>query len=133
MRAEGVLYISRTRIFSIDQPRTMRVFQNRLLLCEDAVDVLPKWARFVNGVINTPDLTPTAARDNFIRDAAADNFRSALGEVIIKHLDQLRKDDPERFTDIVRYHRLGFLAACYFYDEFFARFAHLLLWRTNDR
>jgi len=133
VRAEGVLYISRTLMFSIDQPRTMRIYQNRMLLCEDAADVLPKWARFVNGVINTPDLTPTAARDNFIRDAAADQFRDALGEVIIDHLDQLRKDDPERFTDIVRYHRVGFLAACYYYDEFFARFAHLLLWRTNDR
>jgi len=133
VRAEGVLYISRVLVFSVDQPRTMRIFQNRMLLCEDAVDVLPKWARFVNGVINTPDLTPTAARDNFIRDAAADQFRDALGEVVIEHLDQLRKDDPERFADIVRYHRIGFLAACYYYDEFFARFAHLLLWRTNDQ
>ena len=133
VRAGGVLYISRVRLFGIDQPRTMRIFQDRMLLCEDAVDVLPKWARFVNGVINTPDLTPTAARDNFIRDAAADQFREALGEVIIAHLDQLRKDDSERFTDIIRYHRIGFLAACYYYDEFFVRFAHLLLWRTNNR
>lgn len=133
VRAEGVLYISRTRMFSIDQPRTMRIYQDRMLLCDDAADVLPKWARFVNGVLNTPDLTPTAARDNFIRNAEVDQLREALGDVIIDHLDRLRKTDADRFTDIVRYHRIGFLAACYYYDAFFARFAHLLLWRTNDR
>ena len=71
VRAGGVLYISRVRLFSVDQPRTIRVFQDRICCARDAVDILPKWARFVNGVINTPDLTPTAARDNFIRDAAA--------------------------------------------------------------
>ncbi|MET8142143.1 ATP-binding protein [Sphaerisporangium sp. NPDC005288] len=133
VRAEGVLYISRIRLLSVDQPRTIRVFQNRMFLCENATDVLPQWARFVNGVINTPDLTPTAARDNFIRDEQADQLRDTLGEVIIDHLDRLRQTHPERFTDIVRYHRLGFLAACYYYEAFFRRFAHLLLWRTNDR
>ncbi|MEV4567666.1 ATP-binding protein [Nonomuraea sp. NPDC049419] len=133
VRVEGVLYISRTRLVNIDQPRTVRVFQNRMFLCENAADVLPTWARFVNGVINTPDLTPTAARDNFIRDEAAGRLSAALGDVIIRHLEGLRQSDPERFTDIIRYHRLGFLAACYYYDAFFEKFAHLLLWRTNDR
>lgn len=132
VRAEGVLYISQTRTITIDQPRTMRIYQDRMLLCDDADDLLPKWARFVNGVLNTPDLTPTAARDNFIRNNAAAELQHALGEVIIKHLDQLRSDKPDRFTDILRFHRVGFLAACYYYNDFFARFANLLPWRTND-
>ena len=53
--------------------------------------------------------------------------------MIVEHLDRLRKGDLERFTDIIRYHRIGFLAASYYYDEFFTRFAQMLLWRTNDR
>jgi molecular chaperone HtpG len=132
VRAEGVLYISRTRSISVNQRRTMRIYQDRMLLCDDGDDLLPEWARFVNGVLNTPDLTPTAARDNFIRNAVADQLRQALGDAIIQHLDQLRSDDPERFTDIIRFHRVGFLAACRYYEDFFTRFAHMLLWRTND-
>ncbi|WP_030926710.1 hypothetical protein [Streptomyces sp. NRRL S-646] len=46
---------------------------------EDQQDVLPQWARFVNGVINTRDLTPTAARDNFLRDDNWGALRDALG------------------------------------------------------
>lgn len=131
VRVEGVLYITRYRLISVDQPRTMRVFQNRMFLCENAADILPQWARFVNGIINTPDLTPTAARDNFIRDETAERVREALGEVIIEHFEKLRRDDPARFADIARFHRLGFAAACYYYDDFFDRFADLLIWRTN--
>ncbi|WP_170323967.1 ATP-binding protein [Cryptosporangium phraense] len=129
---DGVLYISRTRLVSVDQPRVARVYQNRMFLCDNAAaDILPRWARFVNGIINTPDLTPTAARDNFLRDDAAARVSEALGDVIIAHLEQLREDDNARFVDIARFHRLGFTAACFYYDEFFRRFADLLLWRTN--
>ncbi len=68
IEAKGVLYISRARMIMIEPPRTVRVFQKRMFLCETATDRLPKWATFVNGVIDTPALTPTAARDNFQRD-----------------------------------------------------------------
>lgn len=131
VRVDGVLYISRYRLIGVDQPRTVRVFQNRMFLCDNAADILPNWARFVNGIINTSDLTPTAARDNFLRDEAAERVQQALGKAIIEHLETLRRDDPARFLDIARFHRLGFAAACYYYDDFFKRFADLLTWRTN--
>ncbi|MFI6596734.1 ATP-binding protein [Nonomuraea sp. NPDC050536] len=131
VRANGVLYISKTRVIDVDQPRTVRVFQNRMFLCENASDVLPQWARFVNGIIDTPDLTPTAARDNFIRDDTTRMLQEALGDLVIEHLQRLREEEPSRFSDIALYHRLGFAAACYYYPAFFEKFADLLLWRTN--
>jgi len=132
VNAGGVLYITRTRTLQIQAPRTVRIFQNRMFLCENVPEILPKWAIFVNGVINTPDLTPTAARDNFIRDDAAKALSEALGSLVVKHLEQLHKSNPSRFSDILRYHDLGVKAACFYYDEFFAKFAHLLEWRTNS-
>lgn len=131
VKADGVLYISKTRVLDVDQPRTVRLFQNRMFLCEDASDVLPQWARFVNGIIDTPELTPTAARDNFIRDETTVKLQEALGNLVIEHLERLRKEEPARFNDIALYHRQGFAAACYYYPAFFEKFAHLLLWRTN--
>src|SRR5262249_27052955 len=66
--AEGLLYITRTRVFGRDAPRTVRVFLKRMFVCEEAKDVLPPWATFVNGIINTRSLSPNAARDNFAHD-----------------------------------------------------------------
>ncbi len=132
VRAEGVLYLTRTRVIGIDAPRTLRIFQNRMFLCENVPEILPKWATFVNGVINTPDLTPNAARDNFVRDEAATRLREVLGDLVIRHLDQLHDENPERFSQILRYHDWGIKAACHYYKPFFAKFAHLLEWRTNS-
>ncbi|KOU56873.1 hypothetical protein ADK57_40795 [Streptomyces sp. MMG1533] len=131
VQAEGVLYITRDRFHTVDQPRTIRLFQRRMFLCENQQDILPQWARFINGVINTPDLTPTAARDNFLRDDGWAALRDALGNLVIEHLERLRDTRRERFAGIARYHRMNFAAASYYYDEFFAKFADLLLWRTN--
>lgn len=128
--ASGVLFVTRTRTLQIEAPRTVRVFQNRMFLCENS-EVLPRWAGFVEGVINTPVLTPTAARDNFIRDENHRTLRDALGDLVVEHLEKLHESDPERFSQILRYHNLSIKAACYYYDPFFAKFAHLLEWRTN--
>lgn len=131
LEAKGVLYISRARAIMVEPPRTVRVFQQRMFLCENAVDLLPKWASFVNGVIDTPSLTPTAARDNFQRDETSGRLRDALGQLVIDHLEGLKTRDPERLSQILNFHDLSIKAACDYYDDFFDKFAHLLEWRVN--
>ncbi len=69
--AQGLLYITRTRVVGRDAPRTVRVFLKRMFLCENAKELPPPWATFVNGILNTRDLKPNAARDNFAREDPA--------------------------------------------------------------
>ena len=132
LEAHGVLYISSARVYAIEPPRTVRVFQKRMFLCENATDLLPKWASFVNGVIDTPSLIPTAARDNFQRDETFGRLRDALGQIIIRHLEALKTKDPARLSQILAYHNLTIKAACDYYEEFFDKFAHLLEWKVNS-
>jgi len=133
VHAEGLLYITRTRVLKIDAPRTIRVFQKRMFVCEDAKELLPPWATFVNGIINTRDLSPNAARDNFTRDSAFYRLRDRLGDVIVAHLEQLKEREPQRLSQILAYHDLGIKAACHYYAPFFDKFGHLLEWRINGR
>ena len=46
-------------------------------------------------------------------------------------METLHREQPERFSQILRYQHLSIKAACHYYDRFFAKFAHLLEWRTN--
>ena len=131
VQASGVLYLTKTRTLGIDIPRSVRLYLHRMFLCDNAPDVLPKWATFVNGIINAEGLTPTAARDNFLRDESADGLRQALGELIIAHLETLHREDPERFRAIQQFHAIGVKAACFYHEALFAKLAPLLLWRTN--
>lgn len=133
IKVSGVLYITRTRTFQRSIPRAMRLFVNRMFICEKETELAPEWAGFVNGVICTQDglLTLTAARDNFIRDESLKHLQIALGDLIVRHMDNLAKNKPQRFSEILRYHDLSIKAACHYYDEFFEKFADLLEWRTN--
>jgi len=129
----GALYITRARRIRRQAPRTLRLFVNRMFICEKETDLLPEWADFINGVICASDstLTLTAARDNFIRDEKLKRLQSALGDVVIQHLENLSRENPERFSKILMYHDLSIKTACYYYGEFFDKFADLLKWRTN--
>ncbi len=132
--AQGLLYITRTRVVGRDAPRTVRVFLKRMFLCEDAKELLPPWATFVNGILNTRDLKPNAARDNFAReDEGYRRLRDRLGDIIVAHFEHLRDAEPQRLSEILAYHDFGIKAACHYYDRFFEKFGHLLEWRINAR
>jgi HSP90 family molecular chaperone len=133
MQAEGLLYITRTRVFAVDAPRTVRVFLKRMFLCEGAKELLPPWATFINGILNTHSLTPNAARDNFTRDESYTRLRDRLGDLIVAHFEHLKENEPGRLSEILAYHDLGIKAACHYYDRFFEKFGHLLEWRVNAK
>src|SRR4051794_28440500 len=96
--AEGLLYITSTRVLAREVPRTVRVFLKRMFLCEDAKEILPPWATFVNGIINTSSLLPNAARDNFTRDPSFTHLRDRLGDLIIEHFEYLKENQPDRLS-----------------------------------
>ncbi|MCU0755369.1 MAG: ATP-binding protein [Xanthomonadales bacterium] len=129
-RAGGILYVSKMRTFGVRVPRNLRIYQDRMYVSNDA-DLLPPWAEFVSGIIETSGLTPNAARDGFIRNAAWSKLRDALGEVIIQGMDRLRTHNRRQLSYILKYHELGIKAACYHHEPFFQKFAHLLEWRVN--
>ena len=130
VEAGGILYISKMRTFGVRIPRNLRIHQQRMFVTNDA-QLLPDWAEFVSGIIDTNQLTPNAARDGFIRNVAWRELQAALGELIIAHLEKLNRTDRDRLSYILKWHDLGIKAACYHHDEFFAKFANLLEWRVN--
>jgi molecular chaperone HtpG len=128
---EGLLYITSTRVIGRDAPRTMRVFLKRMFLCDGAVDLLPQWASFVNGILNTTNLQPNAARDKYIEDGNFTGLRDRLGALVIAHLEGLKTSNAQRLSEILAYHDFSIKAACHYYDPFFVAFGHLLEWSIN--
>jgi HSP90 family molecular chaperone len=92
-----------------------------MFVANDA-QILPEWAEFVSGIIDTAHLTPNAAWRELQED---------LGKLIIAHLEKLHERDRKKLSYILKWHDLGIKAACYHHDEFFAKLANLLEWRVN--
>ncbi len=64
-------------------------------------ELLPEWASFVRGVVDCPDLQPTAARDTMCADDAYHALRDALGKTIVAALLDLAVHDPAAFSALV--------------------------------
>lgn len=130
--AKGILYISDRHVADINTGGLLDIFIRRMLVKQADTALLPTWAKFVRGVIDSPDLKPTAARDNVqTSDKSFEYIRQKLGEVIVKRLTYLAKEHPAQFRTINEWHHYHLKGMAYFYDEFFNAVADLLLFETN--
>jgi len=98
--ARGALYISDRHVPGINTPGLLDIFQERMCIRINDSELLPEWAKFVRGVIDSPALTPTAARDNVQKDVNYHELKRQLGRLIVEELTALAKADPKRFEDL---------------------------------
>lgn len=131
-RVTGLLYVSRTRLLESSGGSRLRIYCNRMYLRDEGERLLPEWAHFIGGIIDTPELTPTAARDNFQDDADAARVKTALADLVINHFLRLAEHDPTRLADIVSHHDFGIKAACRVSEALRPKVWDLLHWRVND-
>lgn len=107
------------------------IYISRMFIKADDKELLPNWARFVKGVINTPDLTPTLSRGEIITDEAYGRIRELLGRIIIGHLDYLQEEDPEKLKQLVGAFNNTIKARAMEDDDFFDRVCHLVRVSTD--
>jgi hypothetical protein len=94
--------------------------------------LLPQWAKFVRGIIDSPDLEPTAARDNIRRNTPSFDFlQRKLGELIVERLIYLADHESNKFRQINWWHHYHLKGMAYFYDDFFEKVADTLFFDTN--
>lgn len=132
VRAHGVLYISDRHVPDINSTGVVDVFVRRMFVLGDDRQFLPPWAKFVRGVIDSPDLRPTGARDNIHRDDPAfTTLRDQLGDLIVTRLRHLAAHEPKKFRQINAWHHYHLKGMAVTYAEFFDDVVELLLFETN--
>ena len=131
VRARGVLYIADGRVPSTNAAGVVDVYVRRMYVRGNDAEILPEWARFVRGVIDSPDLTPTAARDNVRRDEASQALTEKLGDLIIARLRYLALNEPARFEQMARWHHYHFTAMAARREDILDAILDLLLFETN--
>ena len=131
-RAKGVLYISARHMPGLNSAGTLDIFIRKMLVKEGDTTLLPSWAKFIQGVVDSPDLSPTAGRDNINQENTAFRvIQKALGECIIERLTYLAQHHPDRFAFINQWHHDHLKGMALVNEEFFNHAIELLLFETN--
>ncbi|MCX7112151.1 MAG: ATP-binding protein [Proteobacteria bacterium] len=127
----GLLFIPMIPFELTRQFGEVDIYISRMFIKSNDKELLPRWASFVKGVINTPELTPTLSRGEIIVDAAYQQIRAMLGQIIIDYLDWLQTQDPDRLTMLVGAYNNTIKAHALEDDEFFDRIADLVRVNTD--
>lgn len=131
-RALGVLYVSDRHIPGINTPGLVDIFQQRMCIRLNDQDLLPEWAKFVRGIIDSPDLTPTAARDNVQKDGSFHELRRQLGRAIVDSLLALAQQEPRKFERLCDWHHFHLKGMAVAHDDFFQAIIEHLPFETNQ-
>jgi molecular chaperone HtpG len=100
----GVLAIPDTSSVSVREFGEVTVYVRRMMVEERCKDLLPPWARFVVGVVESAAFQPTASRESVGRDESFDRISEQLGQRVLEALNTLAGEDPERFRELVGVH-----------------------------
>ncbi len=127
----GFLYIPSASVVSILEYGDLAVFVRRMFICIDQGELLPSWARFVRGMVESPLLQPTASREQIQHDEGFDYVRLALAEQLSTALRHIANEDSFTWRQIVRAHRNIIIGWAVRDNELFAQVADLIPFRTG--
>ncbi|MDO5052513.1 MAG: HSP90 family protein [Pseudoclavibacter sp.] len=97
--------------------RLHSVYLDRMLLSHRIDDLLPGWAFFVQCVIDTDAITPTASRESIVHDGGFTAVRESLARSIRSWLLTLGRTRPYRLAEFTAVHNLALRQMCIHDDE----------------
>lgn len=130
--AHGLLWIQDGATYGSSDNRHLAVFVRGMLITEDAKDLLPRWAGFVGGVMESNALTPTASREDLMRDLAYESISRLLNESLIDGLAKLAREDRATWRRILTRHNEALLGAALCDDRLFDLLAPELTIPTSE-
>lgn len=107
----GVLYVSPERTPGFTSEATLTVTIGRMVISRSIRELLPRWAGCFRGIVEASCCSPTASREDLVRDPAFMGLRAALEEQLFEHLEGLASNDPDRLQSILSWHRYAFAGA----------------------
>lgn len=117
--AVGILWIQDGATYGTSDNRNLSLFLRGMLLDDEARELLPPWAGFIGGVIESSKLTPTASREDLQRDETWVAVQEALKESLISGLSDLAQNQPEIWRRVLMRHNEALLGAALCDDRLF--------------
>ena len=128
----GLLWIQDGGSYATSDNREISVFIRGMLVSQDERDLLPAWAGFCGGVIDSHALVPTASRESLVRDDAYASARAHLREALVSGLERLSRREPAAWRRALRRHNEALLGAAISDDRLFELVADQLTVPTSE-
>ena len=128
----GLLWVQDGGTYGTSDNRQISVFGRGMLLNDDARDLLPHWAGFVSGVIESNHLTPTASREDLQKDNTYYAAKALIEESLVTGLAEVSKRHSEAWRRVLARHNEALLGASLCDERLFELLADSVNIRTSQ-
>lgn len=98
----SLLYIPKRAPFDLyerEQTQGVRLYVQRVFIMEDPEKLMPRYLRFVRGVVDSSDLPLNVSREILQSNKALDAIRNGSVKKVLGLLDNLASDKPEQYAE----------------------------------
>lgn len=107
----GALYVSPQRTPGFTEDQAVAVTVRRMVISRRIQGLLPEWASFLRGVLELNDCSPTASREDLVRNFSFSAVQKTIEFLLYDHFERLSRQDPSRLQAIIAWHRYTFAGA----------------------
>ncbi len=96
----NLLFIPERRpfdLFNAERTSKLKLYVNRVFITDNCDDILPKWLRFIYGIIDTPDLDLNVSREMLQHNPSLKRISKALVKKVLNELEKLKDNDFDKF------------------------------------
>lgn len=80
-----------------EKPRGLKLYVKRVFIMDDAEQFLPRYLRFVKGIVDSNDLPLNISREVLQNNKQIDNIRSAIIKRVLETLSYLSKEQFDKY------------------------------------
>ncbi|MFW6379700.1 MAG: molecular chaperone HtpG [Guyparkeria sp.] len=98
----SLLYIPKRAPFDLFEPEQshgVKLYVKRVFIMDDADKLMPRYLRFVRGVIDSADLPLNVSREILQSNRVLDTIRSGSVKRVLGLLETMAKNEPEKYTE----------------------------------
>jgi molecular chaperone HtpG len=100
MQFHALLFVPGARPMDMDYPDGrvgVRLYSKRVMILEEARDLLPRYLRFLRGVVESDDLDLNVSRELLQQTPQAASLRKQVVKRVLRKLDELARTEPETY------------------------------------
>ncbi len=84
-------------LFTAERNSKLKLYANRVFITDNCEDILPKWLRFVYGIIDTPDLDLNVSREMLQHNPALKRISKSLIKKVINELKKIKEKNGQKY------------------------------------
>lgn len=97
----AILYIPQTRPMDLDYPdrkQGLKLYQQRVMVLEHAEQFVPRYLRFLRGVVDAPDVSLNVSREMLQNTPVVNTIKKQVVKRTLRRLKELANEEEAKYT-----------------------------------